>query len=846
MKNNDKNENLHSEAKVRKAKKLIKPKNSEDKNNNQIKNTMFIKIITKSNSIIQNNYNEHYSLNYKNKMSIKNSPLLPKNTNQNKNKAHLKSKIKTTFSSYYTDLIFKTHNKQNFNVTDINYGGEDTEELSRIQFNIETNEDSVQTNGLKYSGLYNTDSSQKIIFNTCVNNSHNNSKDNSPYNNNGSILISPKKHKMKESTKILNNSYKKIQNIRGQISENKNKLNKISNKNLKILGNKLFKKNKNIINSKKDNENIKNVRMEDKGKENRKIIFEIKNKTEKKSHKKLDKHIYLSPMQKNIKNLFVKMKSSSKKVKNHSKYLSHYNTSNHVSAKEKEKNIFQKKDSNAKQSKKYSNNNLEKINNNNKIKNNYLNNNKAKDNKFPKLNINTHVNASALKDKSEKTNIETDIYKIMNGNKDATPTIMSEDKSTEKDLYLEYSNTIEKNDKNLIDYFKTARKAVKSMSHSLVDTNTANRIINQQKNLFVEKGNEFFKKDNKKEQNKKKRDNNHKYTIKKVPIFADVNMFPQKDIINISDNLIINIFCKSMKENEKLIKFILNFLDDKSIICLSYINKEFYKHIRKIFYRNIYKRICKKKDNIFISRINESLINLVANKLSKTKAQLESIYSSLPTKTSYKDLILNDLSRTFPNDSRFKKDSIYYNKLYNILTKYSNYNPIIGYAQGLNFLFANAIYLYENEKNSFFYIDGLIRRFNLEDYYAEKNPKLAAEINKFAKILKKYIPNIINYFDEKLVNHDFFTTDWILTLFGNSMNSNNLYICWNFMIIFGWKFFYSFVIQILVFYQSVIFNTNENGLSQLMKNLLKEEKFSINLPIIIEKALMFMLKNIVL
>ena len=59
MKNNEKNENLHSEVKMRKVKKLVKSKNSEDKNNFQIKNSMFNKVITKSNSIIQNNYDEH-------------------------------------------------------------------------------------------------------------------------------------------------------------------------------------------------------------------------------------------------------------------------------------------------------------------------------------------------------------------------------------------------------------------------------------------------------------------------------------------------------------------------------------------------------------------------------------------------------------------------------------------------------------------------------------------------------------------------------------------------------------------------------------------------------------------
>jgi hypothetical protein len=222
------------------------------------------------------------------------------------------------------------------------------------------------------------------------------------------------------------------------------------------------------------------------------------------------------------------------------------------------------------------------------------------------------------------------------------------------------------------------------------------------------------------------------------------------------------------------------------------------------------------------------------------------MYESFCNQTSYIDIILNDLSRTFPYDSKFKKNEVNYNKLYNILTKYSNYNPIIGYAQGLNFLFANALYLYDNEKNAFFYVDGLVKRFGLENYLAEKNSKLTLEINKFSKILSKYIPDIINYFEEKLINHEFFSTGWILTLFSNSMNYSNLFVCWNFMIIFGWKFFYCFVIEILIFYKNDILNTKENDLSQLMKNLLKTQKFNHDMSKIINNALIFMQKNIIL
>ena len=78
------------------------------------------------------------------------------------------------------------------------------------------------------------------------------------------------------------------------------------------------------------------------------------------------------------------------------------------------------------------------------------------------------------------------------------------------------------------------------------------------------------------------------------------------------------------------------------------------------------------------------------------------------------------------------------------------------------------------------------------------------------------------------------------------MNYKNLFIVWNFMIIFGWKFFYCLVIQILIYYKKVIFNADENELNQLMKNLLKEKKFNQDLQKIINNVLFFMAKNIIL
>ena len=864
MNNSDNNGNTHSETKIKKYKKPLNPKNSEEKNNSQLKNSIFSKVIIKSNSIINNN-NEHFLLNYKNKMSIKNSPYFLKNNNQSKNKNHLKTKIKTTFSNYYTDFIFKNNNKQNFNFTEINYGGEETDELSHIQLNNETNEDTLKTNKLKYLGFYNTDSTNKINFNTCINNSisNNNSKNYSPYRK-GSIIISPNQNKKisKENKKMFDNSNKKIPKIKiGTNSEtkiNKNiNININNNKNLKILGN---KKNKNIIKSKKTN-NLKNKKSDEKNKEkkeNKVKVFDSDNKLSKKKNIidniTKERHIFLSPIPKNINNI-VKFKSPTKKLNkiNYNNYLFHYNNNynntNSSSSKENKKIIFQRKENI-----KISNQNDKNNDTHNKIKDNKENKNKSnpnnlnnifnkntptsipKDKDKLKLNIDTHINTASLKEDLEVNNIETDIYKLMNEHKELSPTTISEDKTTEKDLYLENNNNKEiKNKNHLIDYFKTARKALKTMSHSLVDP------IKNNNNIFDD--NEIKNKLNEGGQisNRYKEDEVNNYTIKKVPIFVGVNMFPHKKIKNI--NFLCNIFSNKSKKNNIKIN-ILNFLDDKSIMYLSSINKTLFNSIRIKFYIHIYNKIY--KNHKFIKKINDSMFLIVSNQLKKDKNQLQSLYNSFNTKTSYNDIIINDLYRTFPEDSKFQKNSINYKKLYNILTKYSNYNPIIGYAQGLNFLFANALYLYDNEKMAFFYIDGLIKRFGLENYLAEKNSKLTDEINKFSKILTKYIPDIIYYFDKKLINHEFFSTGWILTLFSNSMNYKNLFIVWNFMIIFGWKFFYCLVIQILIYYKKVIFNADENELNQLMKNLLKDKKFNLDLPKIINNALIFMEKNIIL
>ena len=78
------------------------------------------------------------------------------------------------------------------------------------------------------------------------------------------------------------------------------------------------------------------------------------------------------------------------------------------------------------------------------------------------------------------------------------------------------------------------------------------------------------------------------------------------------------------------------------------------------------------------------------------------------------------------------------------------------------------------------------------------------------------------------------------------MNKKKLYVCWGFMIIFGWKFFFAFIIQVLTVYKNNIITSDERLLSDKMKTILNNQRFINDFNIIIKNTLLFMLEHITL
>ena len=296
-----------------------------------------------------------------------------------------------------------------------------------------------------------------------------------------------------------------------------------------------------------------------------------------------------------------------------------------------------------------------------------------------------------------------------------------------------------------------------------------------------------------------------------------------------------------LKMPKKICNNIFKYFDLKSLNTVCLLNKK---------YNNCFKKIKNSRIRKFVKKLGEISNNKNSNIIKKSLFNYSSLSKLSPPilQKKYMDLlyednfadndIKKDLTRTYPDNELFQKGNAYYNKLYHLLTVYANYNQNIKYAQGLNFLAANTIYYFEKEIDEFVFLDGLIHKFKLENLLGFSN-YLNEKIESLNLYIKKKCPNACKRFDDMGLNYSFFTTNWVVTLFANSMDKNHLSLIWDYMIIYGWKFFNCFIVAVLNLYENEILRAEPNQLMRLMKNILKNEDFGTNFAKIIENTFYF-------
>ena len=299
-------------------------------------------------------------------------------------------------------------------------------------------------------------------------------------------------------------------------------------------------------------------------------------------------------------------------------------------------------------------------------------------------------------------------------------------------------------------------------------------------------------------------------------------------------------------KNKNILNIIISFCNYNTINSISLLNKEHYKYIKPYIYEKIKSNIIKinkqnKKNNIIIKKTVLQYTPLSAI----TPVMLQKKYNDLlyELNEKYDIEIKKDLLRTLPENISFKYGNENYNKLYHILSAYSNYNKNIGYVQGLNFLAAHCLYIYKNEIDAFIFLDGLIHKFKLENLFGIKNNELNQKIKEIEYTINKCCLEVNKHLQKIYLNYDFLIIKWMITLFSNHMNIKYLFQLWDYMIIFGWKFFKCFIIAVIKFNEKKILNSSLETITKIMNDILKTKEFENNFSNIINETFLYIIKE---
>lgn len=124
-----------------------------------------------------------------------------------------------------------------------------------------------------------------------------------------------------------------------------------------------------------------------------------------------------------------------------------------------------------------------------------------------------------------------------------------------------------------------------------------------------------------------------------------------------------------------------------------------------------------------------------------------------------------DIQRTLRSHFMFHTQFSYGQcQLFRILNAYANYNPLIGYCQGMSD-FTAILLIYFPEEEAFHMLVNLINKNKLDTLFDHKLSKLPIILKTQEYVFHNTIPSILTHFVQNSIDFSVFVTSWYLTLF---------------------------------------------------------------------------------
>ena len=283
--------------------------------------------------------------------------------------------------------------------------------------------------------------------------------------------------------------------------------------------------------------------------------------------------------------------------------------------------------------------------------------------------------------------------------------------------------------------------------------------------------------------------------------------------ISINNNL-------NLKQKLIILKSSLKYLPFSSLNSLLLLSKEFTIKLKK----TVYKYILNTHKNIPIkTHIKIWKILLQTSKIQSqynynlNKEKVNNIKYDKLSNCDYNIIDLDCQRTQFENNNEQNKK-----KMNNILKTFAFTLPDINYCQGMNFIIAFFLKFIENEEEIFYLFLSMFVNTNFSKIFYKDLIKLNNYIEILDKLIEIFLPVVYVHLKNNKINHNFYASAWLITLFTNTMNKNkNIKVLIKIFDCFfcdEWKFIFNLIILLFKKNQNKILSLKNENLMKFLNN----------------------------
>ena len=181
------------------------------------------------------------------------------------------------------------------------------------------------------------------------------------------------------------------------------------------------------------------------------------------------------------------------------------------------------------------------------------------------------------------------------------------------------------------------------------------------------------------------------------------------------------------------------------------------------------------------------------------------------------DCILRDVHRTFPRSELFQRDATRA-CLQRLLEAYANYDPEVGYVQGMNFLAGFLMHHLQDEADVFVLLVRLMQvpKYNMRGFYTAGMPQVGVMSHVVEALMEEHVPAVAAHFQQVGCETAFFF-EWWFTLFTYTLPLQLVEDVWVEFFNVGWLGVFRIVVVLLRHVEPRLRGTDLHGTVTVLK-----------------------------